>query len=165
MLIERSDKPDGIWLYEDLGYKDRLFASPQVLEELIFPYYAEMVEFFHGYDLPVVLHTCGYTEPILELICETGFDALHPMEVKAGNDPLRIADKFGDRLALIGGLDARVLESGDRDLIRREVSGLIEGMKARGARYVYASDHSISTNVSYEDFLYSLQIYREHMMY
>ena len=27
------------------------------------------------------------------------------------------------------------------------MTDLIEGMKARGARFVYASDHSISTNV------------------
>jgi uroporphyrinogen decarboxylase len=165
MLIEEAGRPDGIWLYEDLGYKHRLFASPKVLEELIFPYYAELVAFFHGYDLPVVLHSCGFTEPALDLICSAGFDGLNPMEVKAGNDPLRIAEKYGDRLTLVGGLDARVLESGDRGLIRREVSALIEGMKSRGARYVFASDHSLSTNVRYDDFRCALEVYREHMMY
>jgi uroporphyrinogen decarboxylase len=165
MLIEEAGRPDGIWIYEDLGYKHRLFASPRVLEELIFPYYAELVAFFHARDLPVVLHSCGFVEPALDLICTAGFDALNPMEVKAGNAPLRIAEKYGDQLALIGGLDARVLESADRGIIRREVTSLVEGMKARGARYVYASDHSISTNVRYEDFRYALQVYREHMMY
>ena len=34
---------------------------PRCWRELIFPYYGEMVDFFHGYDLPVVLHTCGST--------------------------------------------------------------------------------------------------------
>ncbi len=165
MLIEEVGRPDGIWLYEDLGYKQRLFASPKTLAELIFPYFAEMVEFFHSYDLPVVLHTCGYVEPALDLIVEAGFDALNPMEVKAGNKPLEIADKYADKLAFIGGLDARILESHDRDLIRREVTALVEGMKQRGACFVYASDHSISTNVDYEDFKYALAVYREHMKY
>jgi uroporphyrinogen decarboxylase len=165
LLLEEAGRPDGVWLYEDLGYKHRLFCSPRILSELIFPYYAEMVEFFHSYDLPVVLHTCGFTEPALDLIVSAGFDALHPMEVKAGNDPLRIARKYRDKLALIGGLDERVLESHDRDLIRREVATLVEGMKSLGARYVYASDHSISTNVDYDDFRYALDVYREHMWY
>ena len=40
----------------------------------------------------------------------------------------------------------------------------IEGMKARGARLVFASDHSISTNTEYQSYLYGLQVYREHMM-
>ena len=165
MLIEGAGKPDGIWLYEDLGYKQRLFCSPKTLEDLIFPYFAEMVEFFHGYDLPVVLHTCGLVEPALDLIVEAGFDVLNPMEVKAGNDPLRIAEKYGEKLAFVGGLDARILETNDRDEIRRGVTELIEGMKARGARYVYASDHSISTLVDYDSFKYALGVYREHMAY
>ena len=165
ILIAQAGRPDGIWIYEDLGYKGRLFCSPKAYRELIFPYYAELVGFFHACDLPVVLHTCGFTEPALDLIVEAGFDGLHPMEVKAGNDPLRIAERYGEKLCLIGGLDERVLESHDRELIRREVVGLIEGMKARGARYVYASDHSISTNVDYEDFRYAVEVYREHMMY
>src|SRR5689334_5850366 len=31
-MIEQVGKPDGVWLYEDLGYKNGLFASPKVLE-------------------------------------------------------------------------------------------------------------------------------------
>ncbi|MFW5798560.1 MAG: uroporphyrinogen decarboxylase family protein [Planctomycetota bacterium] len=165
ILIDEVGKPDGIWVYEDLGYKNRLFASPDMLKDLIFPYFAEAVDFFHDYDLPVTLHTCGYVEPALDMIVEAGFDGLHPMEVKAGNDPLAIAERVGDKLTLIGGLDERILESGDRDAIRKGVVEIVEGMKSRGAHYVYASDHSISTNVDYDDFRYALEVYREHMMY
>ena len=165
ILIEQAGPPDGVWLYEDLGYKQRLFCSPQTYADLIFPYYAEMVELFHSYDLPVVLHTCGFTEPALDLVVAAGFDGLHPMEVKAGNRPLWIAEHYGDKLCLIGGLDERILESGDRDLIRREVTAIVEGMKQRGARYVYASDHSISTNVDYDDFRFAISVYRECMAY
>ncbi len=164
-IIEQAGKPDGVWVFEDLGYKHRLFCSPETLAEYIFPHYAKLVEFYHSYDLPVVLHTCGFVEPALDLIVEAGFDALNPMEVKAGNDPLRIADSYADKLAFIGGLDARVLESGDRDLIRAEVTKLVEGMKQRGASYVYGSDHSLSTLIDYDDFQYALAVYREHMTY
>jgi len=80
----------------------------------------------------------------LPLIVESGFDALNPMERKAaGNDPFLFAERYGDRLAFIGGLDVRVFETNDRDLIRREIIRYIDGMKARGARLVFASDHSI----------------------
>ena len=165
LLIEEAGKPDGVWMYEDMGYKGATFANPEVFAELIFPYFAEMTEFFHGYDLPVVLHTCGLTEPLLDLIVEAGFDGLHPMEVKAGNDPLRIAESHGDKLVLLGGLDERILESGDRELIRKSVTDLLEGMRQRNARYVYCSDHSISTNVDYEDFRYAIEVYKDHAAY
>ena len=57
-----------------------------------------------------------------------------------------------------------MLESGDRDLIKKEVSGIVNGMRERGARYIYGSDHSLSTNIHYDDFVYSLEVYRERRM-
>jgi uroporphyrinogen decarboxylase len=165
LLLEEADKPDGIWIYEDLGYKNATFCSPEVYRALIFPFYTELVDHLHGYDLPVVLHTCGFEEPVLDLVVEAGFCAVDPMEVKAGNDPLRIAARYRDKLAFIGGLDVRILESGDRRHIEAEIIRLVEGMKSAGARYVYMSDHSISSNVDYDDFRFSLGVYREHMYY
>ncbi len=133
-LFEHIGMPDGVWLYEDMGYKNGLFASPRLLEKLIFPYYAEMVEFFHAKNLPVVLHTCGSTAEAMPLIIEAGFDAVNPMERKAkDNDPFVFAEKYGDRLAFVGGLDARTFESNDKELIRKEIAHYIDGMKARGS--------------------------------
>ena len=165
VLFEEVGKPDGIWVYEDLGYKNGLFCSPNVLNELFFPYYKEYVDFFHSYDIPVVFHSCGGIEDALPLIVEAGFDALNPMEVKAGCDALKFAEQYGDKLAFIGGLDALVLESGDKDLIKREVIRIVEGMKSLGARYIFGSDHSVSPNVKYEDFVYAIEVYKKHMMY
>ncbi len=165
VLFAEAGTPDGVWIYDDLGYNKGLFCSPATLEELFFPYYREIVEFFHGYDLTVVFHTCGGVTEAVPLIADAGFDALNPMEVRAGCDVLRFAEEYGDRLAFIGGLDKHVLESGDRELIRREVTRLVEGMKERGARYVFGSDHSISTNVRLADFQYAIDVYRDHMAY
>jgi uroporphyrinogen decarboxylase len=166
LMFEEVGLPDGIWLYEDMGYKNGLFASPKTLGDVIFPYYAEMVEFFHGYDLPVVLHTCGSTVDALPLIVDAGFDALNPMERKAkGNDPFAFAEQYGDQLAFVGGLDARVLETNDPDTIRREVAAYIDGMKARDARLVFATDHSISPRTNYDSYRLALEVYRERMRY
>ncbi len=165
ILLEEAGIPDSIRLCEDLAYNNGLFCSPQMLEELVFPYYREIVDFFHGYGLLVEFHTDGDIWRALPLIVDAGFDILNPLERKAGCDPLAMAETHGDRLAFIGGMDVRVLESGDRDLIRREVAALIEGMKARGARYVFGSDHSITPLVDYHDYQFTLEIYREHMNY
>lgn len=161
LLFDEVGIPDGVWVYEDLGYKNALFCSPEVLRDLIFPYYSELVSFIHTYGIPVVLHTCGYQQPAIPLIIEAGFDALNPMEVKAGNDIFRFAELYGDNLVFIGGLDARILESGDRETIRKGVVGLVHGMRERGARFIYGSDHSLSTEIDYGDFLYSLEVYRD----
>lgn len=165
ITLTEARRPDGVWFFDDLGYREATFCRPELYAELIFPFYVELVDLVHRHGMPAILHTCGYTESVLDLIAGVGFDGLHPMEVKAGNDPHRIAEGYADRLVFIGGLDARIFESHDRDLIRREVGAYIDGMKARGGRLVFGSDHSLSTNIDYDDFRFALEVYREHRTY
>ena len=160
-LFEQGVVPDAIRLCEDLAYRDRLFCSPKLFEELLFPYYREMVEFFHSYGIPVMMHSDGYVDEVLELIVEAGFDALNPMEVKAGCDVVRYAQRYGDKLVFVGGCDARIFETNDRDVIQREVTALMNKMKSIGARWVFGSDHSISTRTRYDTYRYVIELYRE----
>ena len=164
-LYAEAGAPDLVQISEDLGYRDRLFISPTMLEDMFLPYYIEMVRFHHAHGVRVIFHSCGKTTEALPLILATGSDVLNPMEVKAGNDLFGFARAHGDRLAFKGGLDVRVLETGDRDLIRREVIRVVEGMKALGARYIFGSDHSVTPRVSYDSYRCALDAYREHMMY
>jgi uroporphyrinogen decarboxylase len=163
VIFKEAGRPDGIWIYEDLGYRNGLFCSPAVVRSLLLPYYAEIVDFFHSHGLPVILHSCGNINEALPLFVEAGFDGLHPMEVKAGCNVITVAEEYGNKLALFGGFDIRILESGDRRLIRKTVAAHVEGLKVRGARFVFGSDHSISTNVALADLLFAHEVYREHM--
>lgn len=99
-----------------------MFESMILDPAWIHDYHRELVDFFHGYDLPVLLHACGGVTEALPLIVEAGFDALNPMQVAAGCDVVRYAEEYGEQLAFIGGLDKMVYESGDRDLMKREVN-------------------------------------------
>jgi uroporphyrinogen decarboxylase len=162
ILFKEAGLPDGIWIYEDLGYRNGLFCSTSTLSELIFPYYSELVAFFHSYGLPVVLHSCGGIAKALPLIVEAGFDGLNPMQVSAGCDVVKFAEEYGDRLMFFGGMDTRVLESGNQEIIRSETLRILQGMKRFGGRYAFGSDHSLSTNIKYLDFLYVAEVFREN---
>ncbi len=52
------------------------------------------------------LHSCGDVTPLVPELIEIGMDALNPLEVKAGMDPLALKREFGDRLVLHGGINA-----------------------------------------------------------
>ncbi len=80
--------PDGFFLYEDYGFRNGLFCSPQHMRELIMPYEKALVDFFKSWKLPVILHSCGDIRQAIPLVIEAGLDCLQPMEAKAGSDVL-----------------------------------------------------------------------------
>jgi uroporphyrinogen decarboxylase len=147
-LFAEEGLPDGIWYYEDMGFKERPFMSPDMYREIIQPAHARTIGFCHGKGLPVIMHSCGFVEPLLPGMIEAGIDCLQVIEVKAGMDPLRIHRNFGDRLSLCGGMDARNLVANNRDAIRRELAEKIPVLK-RNNGYILHSDHSIPENCDY----------------
>ena len=63
------------------------------------------------------------------------------------------------------GGDKRIIESHDRELIRKAATIFMKEMKAREASFLFRSDQSISTNTNYEDFKCLVEVYREEAMY
>jgi len=164
--IETAGRPDGMWMFEDLGFTNGLFASPKTVRELLLPYYSEMVSFFkEEYGLPMLLHTCGDIREAVPIIIEAGFDCLQPMEAKAGCDVLDFADTYGNRLAYMGNINVQVLNTNDRDKVREEVMGKMGGMIERRMPYTLHSDHSIPPDVRMATYEYMLELHAEHGRY
>jgi len=153
MLFSKEGWPDCLWYTEDLGFKGRPFMSPAMFERHIKPGYKKSFGQCHENNTPVVLHSCGFLEPFLPHLVDIGLDALQAIEVKSGMDVLRIHEKYGDRLVLIGGMDAREIESNDPSRIKAEIDAKMPVLMAKGG-YILHSDHSISNNVEYESLEY-----------
>ncbi len=156
ILFEKEGKPDGIWYYEDMGYKLTPFMSPTMYRELIMPSHKETIDYAHSIGLPVIMHSCGFIEPLLPDMIEAGIDCLQVIEIKAGMDLLRIHEKFGDRIALMGGIDVRELYTNDKARIDAELAAKIPTVK-KGYGYVLHSDHSIPKTVDYETLRYYIK--------
>jgi uroporphyrinogen decarboxylase len=151
ILFAEEGKPDGIWFYEDMGFKNRPFMSPQMYRELIQPAHKKSMDFCHAQGLPVITHSCGFIEPLLPGLVEAGIDCLQVIEVKAGMDLLRIKKNFGDDIALCGGMDARNLVANDKDAIAAELREKIGPVKENYG-YILHSDHSIPTTTDYDTY-------------
>lgn len=165
LLFEEAGLPDGMFLYDDLGFSNGPFFSPQVGNELFLPYFREIVGFFHDYGLPVILHTCGDVRKLVPMIIEAGFDCLQPMEAKAGNNVLEFAEQYGRRIAYMGNMDVTVLNTNDRARVREEVVGKLEGLKRLGVPYFFHSDHSVPPDVRFTTYQYAVELFREHGAY
>ena len=151
ILFDEAGKPDGLWFYEDLGFKQRPFMSPAMYRQIVMPGHKKTFDYAHSLGLPVIVHSCGYVEPLIGALTEAGMDCLQVIEVKAGMDPLRIKREFGDEIALCGGMDARNLVANDTDAIKRELESKIPRLMQKGG-YILHSDHSIPDTCEYETY-------------
>lgn len=159
-LFAAEGKPDGIWFFEDMGFKGRPFMSPDMYCELIMPSHKKTIEFAHSLGLPVIMHSCGFVEPLLPHMVEAGIDCLQAMEIKAGMNLLRIYKNFGEKIALMGGLDVRPIGTNDLEGIRHELESKIPIVKANNG-FILHSDHSIPESTEYETYQYFLDLGRK----
>ncbi len=172
MLITHYDwtfknvmKPDAMWIYEDMGYNKGLLCSPRTMKAHIYPYHKKLVDYFKSQGLETFIHSCGNITLAIPDIIDSGFACLNPMEVKAGCDVLEFAKEYGDKLAFCGGMDVRIMETNDKDIIKKEMDRLFGEMKKIDAMWFFASDHSIPPRVNYDTYRYIMDYYYEHREY
>lgn len=127
--------------------------SLDMYRDIIQPGHKKTIDYAHSLGLPVIMHSCGYVEPLIPGIIESGVDCLQVIEVKAGMDLLKLKREFGDKLAFCGGMDARNLVANDIDAIRKELEEKIPVVK-EGSGYILHSDHSVPTDCNYETYRY-----------
>lgn len=147
-ILDAGYQFDGVLWYDDLGYKGAPFFSPTAYRELLKPYHKKAVDWAHERGLCTEMHSCGFIEPLLPDIVQTGVGMLNPLEIKAGMDPFRLKALYGDKLCFHGGINAQLWD--DLDLVKAEIERIIPAMK-EGGGYVFASDHSIPNSVSLEN--------------
>jgi len=150
-LFSKEGKPDGFFCYEDMGFKERPFMSPAMYRELIMPSHKKLNDFAHSLNLPVMMHSCGFIEPLLPHMVESGIDGLQAMEIKAGMDLIRVYKNFGDKIALMGGLDIRVLETNDFTRVDKLLEEHIPIVKEGGAYFLH-TDHSVPNTVNFDTY-------------
>jgi uroporphyrinogen decarboxylase len=153
ILFSREGFPDGIWFYEDMGYRLHPFMSPRMYREIILPGHRLTVQWAKTRGLPVIMHSCGFIEPLIPGLLEAGIDCLQVIEVKAGMDLIKLYQAYGDQLSFMGGIDVRVLYNNDRHEIDTELEKKIPIVKGHYG-YVLHSDHSIPSNVTHDTYQY-----------
>ncbi|MFA5562065.1 MAG: uroporphyrinogen decarboxylase family protein [Eubacteriales bacterium] len=149
MILAAGYKFDGIHWPDDMGYKEKGFFSPDIYRELLKPYHKKATDWAHEHGMVVELHSCGYIEPLIPDLIDIGIDCLHPIEVKAGMDPVKIKQTYGRELAMRGGINALLWNHPDQ--LEAEVRRVIPILK-EGSGYIYSTDHSIPNSASLADF-------------
>ena len=155
-VFAQEGLPDGFWVWDDLAFKHRPFMSLSMYRETIYPAHKRLYDFAHSHGLPVIHHTDGLIDSLIPQLIEGGVDCLQPLEIKAGMDLVKVKRAYGDKIAFIGGMDARELISNDLGRVKRELESKLPAAMAGGG-YVLQVDHSVSHQVDYETYRYFVE--------
>ncbi len=125
-------EPDVILYHDDWGCKASLFLPPDVWRRTIKPHQQRIVDAVKSRGVIFVHHADCICEPIVEDMAEMGVDAWQG--VIPQNHIPAIQKKLRGRMALIGGIDAQVIDKPDWDegTIRNEVRRCIDTYCPKG---------------------------------
>jgi len=140
-----------------------MLFDPEYWREYFKPWVKAMIDECHKHNLPVIYHGCGNVELILDDFVGMGLDAYNPLEVKAGLDAVELKGRFGDKLAYCGNNDIQVWETGDHELIKKDILRKLNA--AKGGGFIFQSDHSVSSAVSGHTYNYIVGLVREFGKY
>jgi uroporphyrinogen decarboxylase len=149
MIWEAGYRFDSVMWYDDMGYKHNQFFSMRMYRQALKPFHQRAIDWAHAKGIKAHLHSCGDVNPFVPELVDMGLDALNPLEVKAGMDPIRLKKEFGKDLVLHGGVNAVLWDH--PELIQAEMERVIPVLKENGG-YIFSSDHSVPSSVSLEDF-------------
>ncbi len=150
---------------DDYADKNATLMSPKHFKQFILPGLKRCVDAAHEAGAYVVKHTDGNIMGVLDMIVDTGIDALNPLEPQAGMDIGLIKERYGDRVALVGNIDCGyLLCQAPVEQVRRVTLETIR-TAAPGGGYCLSSSNSIHSSVKPENFLAMIETLREHGEY
>jgi uroporphyrinogen decarboxylase len=149
MIWDEGYTFDSVRWPDDMGYKQNTFFSLGMYRDIVLPFQKKAIDWAHAKGVKAHLHSCGDIHPFVPDLVAAGLDALNPLEVKAGMDPIALKREFGDQLVLHGGINAVLWDKPAE--IRAEMEQVVPALKENGG-YIFSSDHSVPSSVSLEDF-------------
>jgi uroporphyrinogen decarboxylase len=136
----------GIFHGDDFGHRTGTHISPVHLRRIFFPWLKRFAEAAHGAGKMFWIHACGNLRDVMpDLIEDVGIDAFHSTQ-DVIMPVTEFKRRYGDRIAVLGGVDMDKLTRLDEPLLRRYVRGILDACMP-GGRYALGSGNGIANYV------------------
>jgi len=149
------DRVKLIWGSDDMGFRSGTLIGPDDLREFVLPGHRLMSEMSHQAGRPYLLHSCGNLRSIMpDLLDDVRIDGKHSFEDTIEN-VIDAKQTYGDRIAVLGGIDVDFLCRADEGQIRRRVRETLEACMPGGG-YCLGTGNSVANYVPVENYLVML---------
>ena len=146
------DRVKVVWGSDDMGFKTQPLISPDDARRFFLPGHKELAAMSHAAGRPYLLHACGnLNELIDDLIDDVKIDAKHSFEDTI-EDVREVKYTYGQRIALLGGIDVDFLCRADEAGIRQRVRETLD-ICQQGGGFCLGSGNSVANYVPLENYL------------
>ena len=137
---------------DDMGYKTGPLLSPADLRAFVLPGHRMCARMAHEAGRPYLLHSCGNLSEIMgDLVDDVRIDARHSFEDTI--EDVRDAKKtYGQRIALLGGIDVDFLCRSDEESIRQRVRDTL-AICQPGGGYCLGTGNSVCNYIPLDSYL------------
>ena len=143
--------------FEDFSYNAGPLIGPNIFRRFLMPRYRRINDLLRSHGVRHIwLDSDGNSEVLIPLMLEVGITCHWPLERAANMDPLKLRAKYGHDLALAGGIDKRALAQG-RKAIEEEMYHHVPQLLDDGG-YLPTLDHAFPPDISYDNFMYYLEL-------
>lgn len=156
---------DAIIDCEDYCGKDGPILSIPHFNEFILPGLQEVINIAKEKKIPALKHSDGYLWPLLEILVDSGIDAIQAIEPAAGMDIGEVKKVFGNKIAVIGNIDcAKLLTFGSvKDVKRATIECILNA--SPGGGHILSSSNIIHSGIPPENFLTMVNTVKEYGEY
>ena len=129
---------------DDWGFNTQTMLSVEQMRKFVFPWHKRFVELAHEKGRPIVLHSCGnFNEIMDEVIDDIKYDGKHSYE----DNILSVEksyDRWGGRIAILGGIDLDFIVNKTSEEIKKRCRDML----VKGERgYALGTGNSVPTYV------------------
>ncbi|HPO17488.1 MAG TPA: uroporphyrinogen decarboxylase family protein [Candidatus Hydrogenedentes bacterium] len=140
---------------DDWGTQNSTVAAPRIYQDLFQPFYRRFTDAIHRLapNVKAFLHSCGAIYDILDMVIDSGFDILNPVQWTAGGHSYQEwKDKARKRITLWGGgvHTQETLPLGTAEQVAREVDQIVRYMRQDGG-FVFCAIHNILAEIAPEN--------------
>jgi uroporphyrinogen-III decarboxylase len=141
---------DFVFPADDVAFKTGLFIPPKLFKEMWVKRMARIFEPAVNAGIPIMFHSDGRIDDIVEDLIEMGLNCLNPMD-PYGVDYREYKKKYGSRLCLSGNVDIEFpLSKGTPEDVDSDVRAHMEILKPGGG-YVATVSHSVVNYIPHEN--------------
>jgi len=144
---------------DDICTNSGPLMSPKSYQDVVYPFFKEIVDGYRSLGLFVIKHCDGDIRPFVDLWIDAGISCLDPIDPGAGLDMGEMKAKYGDRICLKGNIDCTgSLCDGTPEQVADEVRRCIDKGGPNGL--IISSSNTIHRGVKPENYQAMLETIR-----